>query len=270
LLSYQRKKGKRRVWRQFCEWLSEAAAHLPTAVSLLLLEVLFMQISGVSLTLTWPLRLCLLRVLLGATATATSFPLSKHTGGGDTAPAFSNRYVYLQLMWEVSLSPLSSGAFLPLPLLQAFPLLVAGWVLPLLPSLAGVFVYSSMRYSPPPLFGAQGALPSLLCVFFVVIAYYFFLFSLGGGWSVQGAMLIWPMFVCGSTTYHLAHLVVRVFPSHLGAGIWWQHGRPPGFSILHEVEMLCAGWRCGGVNILPLLSGFSCKVYLQHLSKILL
>jgi hypothetical protein len=38
-----------------------------------------MQISGVSLTLTWPLTLCLLRVLLGTTATATSFPLSTHT-----------------------------------------------------------------------------------------------------------------------------------------------------------------------------------------------
>jgi hypothetical protein len=25
--------------------------------------------------------------------------------------------------------------------------------------------------------------------------------------------------------------------------------------------MLCAGWRCGGVKVLPLLSGFSCKVY---------
>jgi hypothetical protein len=230
LLSYQRKKGKRRVWRQFCEWLSEAAAHLPTAVSLLLLEVLFMQISGVSLTLTWPLRLCLLRVLLGATATATSFPLSKHTGGGDTAPAFSNRYVYLQLMWEVSLSPLSSGAFLPLPLLQAFPLLVAGWVLPLLPSLAGVFVYSSMRYSPPPLFSTQGAPPSLLHVFFVVIAYYSF-FSLGGGWCVQGSMLIWARFFCGSTTCHFTRLVVHVFPSHLGTGIWLWGGSPPGFSV---------------------------------------
>jgi hypothetical protein len=43
---------KNRVWRQFCEWLSEALAHLPAAVSLLLLEALFMQISGVSLTLT--------------------------------------------------------------------------------------------------------------------------------------------------------------------------------------------------------------------------
>jgi hypothetical protein len=43
---------KKKVWRQFCEWLSESAAHLSAAVSLLLLEALFMQISGMSLTLT--------------------------------------------------------------------------------------------------------------------------------------------------------------------------------------------------------------------------
>jgi hypothetical protein len=34
--------------------------------------------------------------------------------------------------------------------------------------------------------------------------------------------------------------------------------------------MLCTGWRCGEVKVLPLLGGFSCKVYLQCLSKILL
>jgi hypothetical protein len=104
LLSHQRL-GKKRVWRQFYEWLSEAVARLPTALSLLLLEALFMQISGVSLTLTWPLSLCLFRVLLGATATATSFPLSKHTGGGDTALAFSGQHIYLQITWEVGLPP---------------------------------------------------------------------------------------------------------------------------------------------------------------------
>jgi hypothetical protein len=43
---------KKRVWRQFYEWISEAVVHLPAAVSQLLLEALFMQISGVSLTLT--------------------------------------------------------------------------------------------------------------------------------------------------------------------------------------------------------------------------
>jgi hypothetical protein len=126
-------------------------------------------------------------------------------------------------------SPLSCGVFLPLSLLQAFPLLFAGHVLPLLPSSAGLL----WGNSPSPLFGTQGTLPSLLCVFFVVIAYYsiFFLFSLGWGWSVQGPMLIWPRIVCGSTTCHLAHLVVCVLPSLLGTAIWWWCGSPPGFSI---------------------------------------
>jgi hypothetical protein len=36
-------------------------------------------------------------------------------------------------MWEMGLSPLSCGVFLPLPLSQAFPLLVAGHVPPLPP-----------------------------------------------------------------------------------------------------------------------------------------
>jgi hypothetical protein len=48
----ERKRGKKRVWRQLCEYLSEAAANLPATVSQLLLEALFMQISGVNLTLT--------------------------------------------------------------------------------------------------------------------------------------------------------------------------------------------------------------------------
>jgi hypothetical protein len=48
--------------------------------------------------------------------------------------------------------------------------------------------------------------------------------------SVQGAMLIWPRVVCGSTAYHLAHLVVRIFPSHVGTGDW-RPGGPPGLSV---------------------------------------
>jgi hypothetical protein len=151
----EREKKRKRVWRQFCEWLSEAAAHLPTAVSLLLLQALFMQISGVSLTLTWPLRLYLLRVLLGATATATSFPLSKHTGGGDTAPTFSGWCVYFSLYGKWAFPP-SCGVFLPQPpLLQAFLLLVAEGVLLLLPSPA-LFIYSSLRDFPSPALWCSG------------------------------------------------------------------------------------------------------------------
>jgi hypothetical protein len=206
-------------------------------------------------------------------ATATSFPLCKHTGGGGTAPAFSGLRVYLQFTWEVGL-PLSpvefsshccfyklSGFWLLgvccypagrkvclqltwevglLPLLWTFPpstTLISFpapgcWALLPSPARPVLLIYSSARDSPPPLFGAQDTPSSLLCVFIVLIAYYSVsLFSLGGGQSVQGATLIWPRDVCGSTTYHLAHLVVHVFPGHLGVGHWRPPVGPPGFSF---------------------------------------
>jgi hypothetical protein len=48
--SKEERKKKESGDRLFC--LSVAVAHLPTAVTLLLLEALFMQLSGMSLTLT--------------------------------------------------------------------------------------------------------------------------------------------------------------------------------------------------------------------------
>jgi hypothetical protein len=74
--------------------------------------------------------------------------------------------VFSPLLW--SFSPTTTFTSFPIP----------GHVPPLLPSLASLFIYSSMKDHPSPLSGAQGALPSLLCVFFVVIAYYsgFFFF----------------------------------------------------------------------------------------------
>jgi hypothetical protein len=64
-----------------------------------------------------------------------------------------------------------------------------------------LFIYSPGKGSLPPIFSAQGAPPSFLHVLFVLIAYYSVsLFSPGGGQSVQGAMLLWPRLVCGSTT----------------------------------------------------------------------
>jgi hypothetical protein len=123
------------------------------------------------------------------------------------------RWVFPPLLWS----------FPPSSTLTSFLLLVAGHMPQLPPSLArpGLFIYSSGRDSPPPLFSALCTPPSLLCVFSFLIAYYSVsLFSPGGGRSVQGTMLIWPRDVCGSTTYHLTHLVVHVFPSHLGTGDW--------------------------------------------------
>jgi hypothetical protein len=99
--------------------------------------------------------------------------------------------------------------------------------------------------SPPPLFSAQGTPSSLLHVYFVIAYYSVSLFSLCGGWSVQGAMLIWPRVVCGNTVCCLAHFVIHVFPSSLGTGIWPQHGSPPGFSVY--VKWGCYAW-AGGVG----------------------
>jgi hypothetical protein len=165
--------------------------------------------------------------------------------------------------------PLSCGVFLPLPLSQAFPLLVAGHTAPLLPSLArpGLFIYSSGKDSPPPL--QCSVRPTLFatclyCSYCLLLSFSFF--PGWGGQSVQGAMLIWPRVACGSTVYCLAHLVC-FFPSCLGMGNWCPRG-PPGFSIQCEVEILCAGWRCGGVKVLPLLGDLACEVCLQHFSKI--
>jgi hypothetical protein len=169
-------------------------------------------------------------------------------------------------------SPLSCGVFLPPPLSQAFPFLVAGHAPLPLPSPAwpSFFIYSSRRDSPPP-FSALRA-PHPLCyvsLLFLLLIIQFLFFSPGGGRSVQGLCCsgLWPRIVCGSTVYRLAHLVC-IFPSCLGVGNWRRPRGSPGFSVQCEVEMLCAGWRCGGVKVLTLLSGLACKVCLQHLSKI--
>jgi hypothetical protein len=111
----------------------------------------------VSLALTWPCRLCLLRVLL-CMRLSTSFPLSKHTGGGDTAFAFFVLRVYLQLTWEVGL-PLLLWSFPPTTTFTSFSAPDYWVVLLSLP--AAMFVYSSHGrwvfpsscgvFHPPPL-----------------------------------------------------------------------------------------------------------------------
>jgi hypothetical protein len=80
-------------------------------------------------------------------------------------------------------SLLSYGVFLPPPLSQAFPLLVAGCAPPLpLETLRppSLFIYSSGKDSLPSIFGALCAPPSFPLVFIALIAYYSVsLFSLG-------------------------------------------------------------------------------------------
>jgi hypothetical protein len=135
-------------------------------------------------------------------------------------------------MWEVVFSPLL-WSFPPSTTLTSFPA-PGCWVCATAPALScqAWLVYLQFWKDSPPLhFSAQGTSPSLLRVFIVLIAYYSVsLFSLGGGRFVQGAMLIWPRVVCGSTAYREAHLV-HIFPSCLGVGVWWRPGCSPGFSI---------------------------------------
>jgi hypothetical protein len=188
-----------------------------------------MQISGVSLALTWPLWLCLFRVFLGTASTATNFPLSKHTRGGGAIPAFSRRRVYLQFTWEVGFLPLL-WSFPPTATFTSSPT-PGWWAGPSTPAFFGWLVYLQFCGGLPfPSFCTQGAPPSLLCVFFCCCLLFSFSFFPGGGWSVQGTMLIWPRIVCGSTACCLAHLVVCFFPSGLGTGIW-QCRSPSCFSI---------------------------------------
>jgi hypothetical protein len=105
--------------------VSAAVACLPTAVSLLLLEVLFMQISGVSLALTWPCRLCLLRVFLCMSLCYKLSPFQAHWGRWHCI-CFLKVVCLFTVHVGSGSSPLSCGVFLPPPLLQAFPLMITG------------------------------------------------------------------------------------------------------------------------------------------------
>jgi hypothetical protein len=106
-----------------------------------------MQISGVSLALTWPSRLCLLRVLLCAMPLLQAFP-------------------FPSTLWEVTLHPLSQacvfvyssrGRWVFPPLLLSFPPSATltsfpapgCWTLPPSPARPNLFVYSSGWDSPP-------------------------------------------------------------------------------------------------------------------------
>jgi hypothetical protein len=109
------------------------------------------------------------------------------------------------------------------------------WVRAAAPAFSSRLVYLQFHegFPYPPLWCLWHPALFATCLFccYCLLFSFFFLFSPGGGLSVQGAVLIWPRVVCGSTACLLAHLVVCIFPSGLGAGVWWQCGSPPGFSI---------------------------------------
>jgi hypothetical protein len=176
----------------------------------------------VSLALTWPCRLCLLRVLLCPMPLLQAFPFPSTLGEVTLHPRcqacvfiYSSRgkWAFPPLLWS----------FPPTATFTSFPA-------PAPPSLArpALFIYSSRRDSRPPPSALR--VPHPLCYvsfLLLLLITQFLLFSLGGGRSVQEAMLIWPRVVCGSTAYHLAHLVVCVFPTRLGTGNWWRPRGPP-------------------------------------------
>jgi hypothetical protein len=87
-------------------------AHMPAAVSLLFLEALFMQISGVSWTVTWPHRLCLPRDLRHCYKLS---PFQAHWGWWHCS-GFLSLVCLFTVHMESRPSPISSGVFLPLPL----------------------------------------------------------------------------------------------------------------------------------------------------------
>jgi hypothetical protein len=253
----EREREKKKVLGQLCDWLSEAVAHLPSAVILLLL-----QISGMSLTLASPLRLFYLEKL------GNLSPFQAHGGRWHCTCSLRSACLFIVHM-RSGLSCLSCEVFLPPLFPEASMLLAAKRVLPLLPSPASLFIYSSMRGCPSPLISSQGALPSLLRVFFVVVYYSVSLFFPGWGSVCPGDYAdlaqgcLWEYCMPLSSPWGL-HLLKS-------SGCWrLEHGSLSGFSVWRGVGMLCAGWGCGVVKVLPLLSSFSCKVYLQHLSKILL
>jgi hypothetical protein len=171
----------------------------------------------------------------------------------------------------------SHGKWVFPPLLWSFPLTATFtsfptpdcWEVPLLlPSPAGLL----WGIFPPPSSALRAPRPLCYMSFLLlllIIQFFFFFPSVGVGLSWGLCWSGWSD-CCGSTICCLAHLAVHTFPSHLGAAIYQWHGSPPGFSVSCEVEMLCTGWRCGGVKVSPLFGGFPCKVYLQCLSEILL
>jgi hypothetical protein len=162
------------VWRQLCECVFEAAAHLPPPDTSCCCRLYLLQISGMSFILTYLHRLCLFRVLLDA----CPFCFLQYTA----LPACCNcsPFSFRVLMgrcpsptiwWRV---PHLHHCWTPSPL-------QAHWgrcCHSCLPWPACLFTVR-MRDYPYPILRAQGTPPSLLCVFFFIclfIIQFFFFF----------------------------------------------------------------------------------------------
>jgi hypothetical protein len=149
-----------------------------------------MQISGVSFTL--PHWLCLLRVLMGTTATGTSFPLSKHTGGV-TLHQLSQACVFIYSSLGKWVFPSLLWSFPPTATFTSFsaPGCWAGAAAPVFSSRLVVRGFSSPLWHS----GHRALFATCLFCCYCLLFSFFFFFSLGRGWSAKGAMLIWPRIV---------------------------------------------------------------------------
>jgi hypothetical protein len=141
--------------------------------------------------------------------------------------------VCLQFTWEVGLppSPMEFSSLYHSNNLFRSWLLGACPPLPPKPLRPTQLVYLQFREGFPSPSLRCSVCPTLfpLCIYCSYCLLPSFSFFPGGGQSVQGAMLLWPRVVCGSTVYREAHLV-HVFLSHLGVGVWRPRG-PPCFSV---------------------------------------
>jgi hypothetical protein len=132
--------------------VSAAVVCLPAAVSLLLLEALFMQISVVSFNTHLALQALFTQSSLVCEPLLQAFPFPS-TLGEVTLHLLSQACMFVYSFHGRWVFPLSCGVFLPPLLSEAFQLLVSGFHAPA-PARAslvqpGLFVYSSGRDSIP-------------------------------------------------------------------------------------------------------------------------
>jgi hypothetical protein len=109
---------------------------------------------------------CLFTVLMGDCPAVRHLPLSEHSGGGGTTLAFSGQLVYLQLRrGSAPLHP--HGALHKTATVAKLSPLQGCWAGATAPAFSCWLVYLQCVWgSAPPLSGAHGTTPSLLCVFF--------------------------------------------------------------------------------------------------------
>jgi hypothetical protein len=176
--------------------VSATVACLPTVVSLLLLEALFMQISGVSLALTWPHRLCLFRVLL---CRSLCYRLSPFQALGKvTLHPHSQACMFIYSSCGRWVIPLLLWSFPPSATLTSFPA-PGCWVRAPTPTRGSLahpaclftVYFQSGKDSLPAIFGAQCAPPSFLCL---LLSFSFFLVWRSvcpGGYAALAQACLW-------------------------------------------------------------------------------